>query len=121
MAIRDAFKRLTTPVAVQDAEDLRSFCDRFPDAVSIAAAAPRQEVTVVGEIAGVRIVPRTDGSPWLEVTVRDGTGYLVAMWTGRKRIAGVHAGKRLMLSGRGSATGPGGRLLIYNPRYELLS
>lgn len=120
MAIRDALKRLTTPVEVQDAEKLRAFCERFPTAVPIGEAEPRQEVTVVGEISAVRIVPRTDGSPWLEVTVRDGTGYLVAMWTGRRRIAGVHSGQRLMITGRGSATGPGGRLLVYNPRYELL-
>ena len=120
MALRNALKRLTTPVAVQDQERLREFCSRFPDTVPIGEVEPRQEATVVGEITGVRIVPRTEGSPWLEVTIKDGTGHLVAMWTGRKKIAGIHAGQRILVSGRGSPTGPGGRLLIYNPRYELL-
>jgi hypothetical protein len=44
----------------------------------------------------------------------------MVMWTGRRRIAGVGAGKRLMVSGRGAPKGKGGRLLITNPRYELL-
>jgi hypothetical protein len=44
----------------------------------------------------------------------------VAMWTGRRRIAGINPGQRLSLSGRGSPSGPGGRLLILNPAYELL-
>ena len=120
MALRKALKRFTTPVSVEDHERLREFCDAFPGATPIAEVEPRQEATVVGEITSVRIVPRIEGSPWLEATVRDGTGSLVAMWTGRKKIAGIHAGQRVVISGRGSATGPGGRLLIYNPKYELL-
>lgn len=120
MALRHALKRLTTPVAVEDANRLRAFCDQFSDAAAIADVEPRQEATVVGEIASVRIVPRAEGSPWLEATVRDGTGHVVAMWTGRKKIAGIHSGQRLVISGRGSPTGPGGRLVFLNPQYELL-
>lgn len=120
MALRDAFKRLTTPVAEQDEQKLRSFCAAFPDVVPIAELAARREGTIVGEITNMRIVPRPDGSPWLEATVSDGTGVMIAMWTGRKRIAGVRSGRRLMLTGRGAPIGPSGRLLVYNPRYELL-
>src|SRR2546429_56093 len=39
---------------------------------------------------------------------------------GRRKIAGVTPGKRLVVSGRGAATGPKNRLLILNPSYELL-
>ena len=42
------------------------------------------------------------------------------MWTGRRRIAGIKPGQRLVVTGRPSPTGPGGRLMLYNPRYELL-
>jgi hypothetical protein len=69
----------------------------------------------------VRIVPKPDGSPWLEATISDGTGSLTAMWTGRKKIAGIRPGQRLVVKGRGSPTGPGGRLVIVNPRYELIA
>lgn len=120
MALRDALKRLTTPVAVEDVNRLREFCDQFSAATPIAEVTARQDATLVGEIASVRIVPRVEGSPWLEATVRDGTGYVVAMWTGRKKIAGIHSGQRLVISGRGAPTGPGGRLVFLNPRYELL-
>lgn len=120
MALRNAFKRFTTSVAEQDHEKLRSFCAAFPDVVPIAELAPRAEGTVVGQITSLRIVPRPDGSPWLEATISDGSGTLVAMWTGRKQIAGVKSGARLMVTGRGAPVGAKGRLLIYNPRYELV-
>jgi hypothetical protein len=119
MALRKALQRLTTPVRELDQERLREFAGSVPGAVPIAGAAPRAEVTVAGQISYVRIVPRPDGSPWLEATVEDGSGSLTAMWTGRKKIAGVRPGQRIVLTGRGAPTGPGGRLLIYNPRYEL--
>ena len=120
MAIKERFRKLTASVAELDSEKLRNYCERFEGTVRIADAKPREIITVVGEITSLRIVPRPDGVPWLEATVSDGTGNLMVMWTGRRRIAGVGAGKRLMVSGRGAAKGKGGRLLITNPRYELL-
>ena len=120
MALKDRLRKLTTPVAELDQERLREFCSHQAGVVTIAEAAPRTEVVVAGEIASLRIVPRLDGSPWLEATITDGTGALVAMWTGRRRIAGIRPGQRLVIAGRGSTNGPGGRLLLYNPRYELL-
>ena len=119
MALKNLFHRLTAPVEVLDEEQLREFCSSRPGVSPIAEVAPRQPATVVGEITSVRIVPKL-GATWLEVTVSDGSGKLVAMWTGRRKIAGIKPGQRLVLTGRASATGPGGRLLIYNPLYELL-
>ena len=103
------------PDAAPAAED----CDRGPDVVAINDVVPRERTTVCGEIAEVRVVHKA-GSPWLEATVSDGTGKLVATWTGRRGIAGVEPGHRLVLTGRASPTGPGGRLLLLNPLYELL-
>lgn len=120
MALKSLLKKLRTPVDQLDEERLRDFCANHPAAQPIAEVVPREPVTVVGEITSVRIVPKKEGSPWLEVTVSDGTGKIVAMWTGRRRIAGIASGRRLVLSGRPSPSGPGGRLLIYNPLYELL-
>jgi hypothetical protein len=112
-------QRLTTPDADLDRERLRVFCKDVPGVTPIGEAAPRKEVTVAGEISSLRIVPRA-GSPSLEATVTDGTGSLVVVWTGRRKIPGVSPGKRLVLSGRGAPHGAGGRLMVLNPRYELL-
>ena len=120
MALKNALKRFTTPVSELDRDRLRAFCSTVDGVTCIRDCKPRQEVTVVGEITHVRIVPRPDGSPWLEATLRDGTGSLVVMWTGRTHIAGVAAGRRLTITGRGAPKGKNGRLVIINPRYQLI-
>jgi hypothetical protein len=120
VGVKDRLRKMTATVAELDKEKLRDYCAGFADVTTISEAKPRVELTVVGEISSLRIVPRPDGVPWLEATLADGTGQLTVMWTGRKRIAGINAGKRVMVTGRGSPKGPGGRLLIYNPKYQLL-
>lgn len=119
MGVRDLLKRLSTPVEALDEERLHEFCLDHPDAIPIANVVDRQRVTVVGEVASVRIVPEA-GTAWLEVTLSDGQDKLVAMWTGRRRLPGVEPGRRLVASGRASATGAGGRMLLMNPSYELI-
>jgi hypothetical protein len=116
---RKLLQRLTTPDAELDRERLRVFCQDVPGVIAIGEAEPRKEFTVAGEISSLRIVPRA-GSPSLEATVNDGTGSLVVVWTGRRHIPGVAPGRRLVLSGRGAPHGAGGRLMVLNPRYELL-
>jgi hypothetical protein len=113
-------RKLRTPVHEHDRMKLADFCSSFADATPIAEVEPRQLTTVVGEITSVRIVPKTDGSPWLEATVKDGTGAMVAMWTGRRRMPGIRTGRKLKLSGRGAPSGTQNRLKILNPEYELL-
>jgi hypothetical protein len=119
VAFRKLLQRLTTSDAELDRERLRQFCADVPGVTPIGDAEPRKEITVAGEISSLRIVPRA-GTPSLEVTVKDGSGSLVIVWTGRRNIPGVAPGKRLVLSGRGTTQGAGGRLVILNPRYELL-
>ena len=119
MAFRKLLHRLTVSDAELDRERLRQFCRDLPGVTAIGDAVAREEITVAGEISSLRIVPRA-GTPSLEATVNDGTGSLVVVWTGRRHIPGVSPGKRLVLSGRGTAQGPGGRLMVLNPRYELL-
>jgi hypothetical protein len=119
MALKNFLHKLTASVEELDEEQLREFCSSRPGVIPIESVLPRHVSTVVGEISSVRIVNKA-GAPWLEVTISDGTGKLVAMWTGRRKIAGIKPGKRVVVSGRAAPTGPGGRLLVYNPRYELL-
>ena len=120
MALKKTLQRLRAPVKELDSERLREFCSTHPTATPIGELQARDERTVVGEITSLRIVPQRDGSPWLEATISDGTGSMIAMWTGRRRIAGVRPGQRLIVVGRGSASGTGGRLMMLNPAYELL-
>lgn len=119
MVLKKMFRNLTASMSELDEEKLREFCSSQANCSAIREAQPRQQVSLVGEITTLRIVPRA-GSPSLEATINDGSGSLVAVWTGRRRIAGVAPGKRLMITGRGAPIGPGGRLLFYNPVYELL-
>jgi RecJ-like exonuclease len=119
MGFRKHLQRLTSRVEVLDEERLREFCSNRPGVVPIRDVHARQLVTVVGEIVSVRVVPKV-GTSWLEVTVSDGSDRMAAMWTGQRRLPGVEPGRRLVLSGRASATGPGGRMMVMNPRYELL-
>jgi len=119
VAIKKLFQRLSVPMSELDQKRLREFCAALPDVTPIAEVVPREEATVVGEITSLRIVPRA-GSPSLEAAISDGTGSVAASWTGRRRIAGVTPGRRLVISGRAAPAGPGGRLLFFNPRYELL-
>ena len=119
MAFRKLLHRLTTSDAELDRERLQQFCRDVPGVTPIADARPREEVTVAGEISSLRVVPRA-GTPSLEITVKDGSGSIVIVWTGRRRIPGVAPGKRLVVSGRGTPHGSNGRLTLLNPRYELL-
>jgi hypothetical protein len=119
VAFKKLLQRLTISDAELDRERLRQFCSDVPGVTPIGEAAPRQEVTVAGEITSLRLVPRA-GTPSLEATVNDGSGSLVVIWTGRRTIPGVAPGRRLVLSGRGSPQGTGNRLQVFNPRYELL-
>jgi hypothetical protein len=114
------FKKLRTPIEEHDRAKLADFSASFADATRIADVQPRQYATVVGEITSVRIVPKTDGSPWLEATVKDGSGAIVAMWTGRRRMPGIRTGRRIKMSGRGGLSHEANRLKVLNPEYELL-
>ncbi|MGI8776314.1 MAG: OB-fold nucleic acid binding domain-containing protein [Acidimicrobiales bacterium] len=118
--LKSLFKKLRTSPSEFDITRLREFCTGHAGMTAIGDASARQEVTAVGEISSLRIVPRA-GSPSLEATISDGSGSIVAVWMGRRQIAGISPGRRLVVSGRlNSGTAGGRRLFLYNPRYELL-
>ena len=57
------------------------------------------------------------GIPSLCVQVSDGTGTVVALWTGRRSIGGVGLGRTIVLEGVASDSPDG--LTFMNPSYEL--
>src|SRR4051812_32774721 len=117
MALKKMVQRLTKPVEEIDREQLTAFCD----ARHLAAMddiAPRKRVKVGGEVRSVRIVPRA-GAPALEVTVSDGRGSIVAVFLGRRKIAGMSPGRKVAFEGVAARNGK--RYLVFNPIYELLT
>ena len=78
---------------------------------------PGEEVTLAGTVAAL-----DNGSerstPALEVELADGTGRVFVVWLGRKRIPGIHEGRRMVVHGRLNCVSE--HPTIYNPRYELL-
>ncbi|HEX4906938.1 MAG TPA: amino acid permease [Acidimicrobiales bacterium] len=77
----------------------------------------RTPIDLVGEVVRLRVVPRA-GSPSLEVSIDDGTGTVIAVFTGRRHIAGLDPGRAVCL--QGVAREDRGRLLMLNPAYTLL-
>ncbi len=83
----------------------------------IADAAMRAPIIVGGEVQGLQVVPRA-GSASLEVTIGDGSGRAVAVFTGRRRLSGVDCGRRVLIEG--VAREERGRILIVNPSYTIV-
>jgi len=117
MALKKMVSRFTKPVEEIDREHLTAFCDaRHLSAMD--AIAPRSRVRVGGEVRSVRIVPRA-GAPAMEVTVSDGRGSVVAVFLGRRKIAGMSPGRKVAFEGVVARDGK--RYLVFNPIYELLT
>src|SRR5262245_65986786 len=117
MAFKKMVERLTKPTDEIDREALTSFCDAHHlEAMDHLVA--RRSVHVGGEVRAVRIVPRA-GAAALEVTISDGRGQVVAVFLGRRKIAGLSPGRKLAVDG--VVARDGNRMLVFNPVYELLS
>ena len=86
--------------------------------VPIAEAPDREMVTLRGTVRTVTVRPR-GGVPALEAELYDGSGVLLVVWLGRRRIAGIDPGRSMQVRGRIGVHD--GVRVIYNPRYELMS
>lgn len=87
------------------------------EATPIADAGDRGRLKVRGEVAALQVVPRA-GAPSVEVTVDDGSGQAVLVFTGRTKVAGVDPGRPVEIDGM--ARRERGRLVFLNPAYTLL-
>ena len=117
MPLRKLVDRMTKSVEDRDREQLAAFCDDLDDLTPLDQLPLRIPVRVAGEITSVRIVPRA-GAPALEVTISDGRGSVVAVFLGRRRIAAMSPGRRMIAEGVAVARGP--ERLVYNPWYRFL-
>jgi len=118
VALRKALKGLR---ASTDDLHRERLTDRFDRAalgtVEIAGMPMRCRVRIAGEVARLRVVPRA-GSPSLEVTVDDGTGRALVIFTGRRRIIGIDPGRGVVIEG--TAREVHNRAVLMNPSYTLL-
>jgi amino acid transporter len=87
-------------------------------ATPIAECTDREIVDVAGTLRSVTLRPRA-ASLTMEADLWDGTGNVTLIWLGRRDIAGIQPGRRIIVHGR--ITNVRGELTIYNPRYHLRS
>jgi amino acid transporter len=93
--------------------------DQIPDdVIPIAEVAYRQRARVAGRVRSVRVQPWS-GIATLECTVVDPTGGLLVVFLGRKHVAGIAPGARVVVEGM--VGDHGGRLAILNPSYRILA
>ena len=117
VGVRKLVERLTKPVEDLDREQLIEFCSAL-NCRKASELQPRALNRVAGEVQSVRVVPRA-GAPTLEVTLSDGHASVVGIFFGRRKLAGLSPGRRLVLEG---VVAPlGNRNVMYNPIYELLA
>jgi len=116
VALRKVVDRFTKPVEELDRAALVQFCDAL-GVIPMDTIVERRPVRIAGEITSVRIVPRA-GAPALEVTLSDGRGAATAVFLGRRKVAGVNPGRRIIVEGVAGRAGT--RYLIFNPFYTLL-
>ncbi len=100
----------------QEARDLRrTFTSTTGDCIDTVP--DRTPVRLRGTLRTVTLRPR-GGVPALEAELYDGTGVLILVWLGRRRIAGIEPGRAIEVSGR--IGNHDGARILYNPKYELL-
>lgn len=110
-------RRLESSVAEVDARRLQ---DRFAkiNVSTIADVAERLPARFGGEVRGQQRRPTEGRQPMIRVTVSDGTGTAVAVFTGRNRIHGLEVGRLVLFEGVARRTD--GQVTVLNPAYTLL-
>ncbi|MFN8106080.1 MAG: amino acid permease [Acidimicrobiia bacterium] len=76
----------------------------------------RDRVRVAGEVQAMRVRPWRQ-SAYLELTLEDGTGRLLVVFFGRRRIPGIHVGTCMTVEG--TVGEHRGHLAVVNPAYEI--
>ncbi len=85
--------------------------------VPIGNVQARQPARVAGRIKTIRVQPRA-GVSSLECTISDGTGQLLLVFQGRRRVAGIEPGAHVVVEGMVAARGR--NLVMVNPLYWII-
>jgi len=112
---RRALSRLASSQDALEAAELQD--DVFESGYEpIVSCADREQVQLCGTLRTVTLRPR-GGVPALEAELYDGSGAVILVWLGRRRIAGIEPGRGLIAKGRIAIRDD--ERIMYNPRYEL--
>lgn len=116
--LRRVVSRLTADPEELEARDTQQVLRSCgASATPMAGCCAGEVVEIAGVLRQVSLRPRA-GAPALAAELYDGTGSVTLIWLGRRRIAGIEAGRHLRATGRLSA-GEDGQVM-FNPAYELL-
>ena len=107
--------RLTASAQSLDAAELESEVAKMPCAM-LKDVHRGDQAVVGGRVRSVRFTP-TDNVALLEAELYDGDCSITLVWLGRRRIAGIEPGRRMLARGRVGEHD--GRMAIFNPWYEL--
>jgi hypothetical protein len=107
--------RLTASTHRLDAAELESDVEKMPCA-KMRDIGLGDTAVVGGRVRSVRFTP-TANVPVLEAELFDGADSVYLVWLGRRRIAGIEPGRKLLARGRVGEHN--GHPAIYNPWYEL--
>jgi RecG-like helicase len=107
--------RLTASTHSLDAAELESQVEKLP-CEKLRDIEQGETAVVGGRVRSVKFTP-TENVPVLEAELFDGSAAILLVWLGRRRIAGIEPGRRILARGRVGLHN--GRLAIYNPWYEL--
>jgi hypothetical protein len=86
--------------------------------VPVAEVEWRSRAKVAGRVRSLRVQPWA-GVPTLEGTLVDDTGGISVVFLGRRHVAGIRPGTRMVVEGM--VGDHAGRLAILNPDYRLLA
>jgi hypothetical protein len=112
-----AHPRVPDPDGTGEAVDLEGIQVAEVDRTRIIDARWRRHVTLVGRVRSVRVAPQHD-APTLEVVLVDDSGAISVVFLGRRAVAGVEVGSRMVIEG--TVGTHKARLAILNPTYRLL-
>src|SRR5579875_3207277 len=112
---RSLLHRLTVSAEHLDAAELQEFVEQRA-CCPVMELRQGQSAQVAGRLRSVVYTP-SETVPTLEAQLFDGSNTLDLVWLGRRRIAGIEPGRRVVARGRVGVHN--GNLAIYNPYYEL--
>ena len=110
-------QRLTASTQRLDAVDLQDQVT-VRSCTAVTNCQRGNKAKLVGRLRAVVYTP-SETVPTLEAELFDGSDSLDLVWLGRRRIAGIEPGRRIVVRGRVGVHN--GRRVIYNPWYELIT
>lgn len=113
-SLGERFKRFLSSPEQQEAVE-RAENAKASGATPLNQCRPRQKVVLRGTVTTVK----ASAAAGVEAELEDGTATVSLIWMGRRRLECVVPGKELLVTGRLSEEE--GRMVIYNPEFEVLS